>query len=137
MLTERNPIYKSFSWTLHNNLNASDKCDMLLYEVSNEFRTAIQNIQDFCSKTPTKESLAKFLGDGTDDNVVNFILHFIGAKIFGGDMGYNTRIKDQFIVVDCDLKHLNNKWGVVFTLLGHCVKPLKKEFYKKCYVFFR
>ena len=127
LLTERNPIYKSFSWTLHNNLNASDKCDMLLYEVSNEFRTAIQNIQDFCSKTPTKESLAKFLGDGTDDNVVNFILHFIGAKIFGGDMGYNTRIKDQFIVVDCDLKHLNNKWGVVFTLLGHCVKPLKKE----------
>ena len=127
LLTESNPIYKSFLWVLHNNLSSSDGSSLQLYEVSNEFRHAIQEIQNFCRKTPTKDSLIEFLGEGADDNVVNFILHFLGAKIFGGEIGYNTRIKEQFIVVDCDLKHLKNKWGVIFTLLGHSVKPVKKE----------
>ena len=126
-LTERNPKYKSFLWVLHNNLNASNDASIQLYKVSNDFRSAIQNIQNFCSKTPTKESLVEFLGEGADDNVINFILHYLGAKIFGGETGYSTRIKDEFVVVDCDLKHLNNKWGVIFTLLGQYVKPIKKE----------
>lgn len=127
LLTDRNPSYKSFIWILHNNLNASDRLLLQLYEVSDQFRKAIQDIQDFCGKTPTKTTLVSFLGEGADDNVINFILHYLGAKIFGGDIGAQTRIKDEFIVVDCDKKHLNNKWGEIFTLLDQCVKPIKKE----------
>lgn len=125
-LTERNSKYKSFVWVLKNNILASNVSDMLFYAVSDEFCSAMQNIEQLCKKTPLEASLKTFLGDGADDNVINFILHYLGAKIFDGKV-YGTLITERFVIINCELQHLTKKWGAVFNLMRECVKPINKD----------
>ena len=124
-LTSTEPRHKSFIWELRN-LVASDSSAQSYY-ISAELRNALKEIQQLCATTPLKSSLMQLLGSDADDKTLNFILDYLDAKIFGGDVGFNTRIKEEFIVVGCNKDYLNKEWGVVFKMLDGAVKPQLKE----------
>ena len=123
-LTSTDPRHKSFIWELRNIICGESK--LQLYAVSDEFRSALQDIQSLCQTTPLVSTLKHQLGEGVDDGVLQFVLDYVGAKKFGGDVGYKTKVKDEF-VVGCDLKHLNGVWSPIFKMLNASVKPQTRE----------
>ena len=121
-MTSNQLHHKSFIWGLRNIVSRADETQF--YTISEDFRNIMKKIQLLCETTPLKCSLEQLLGADVDDNIINFVLDYVDAKILDG--GY-TRIKEEFIVVNCDLKHVKDKWQKIFELLVQVVKPISKE----------
>lgn len=120
--TSNQPQYRSFMWVLHNIVSGADENQH--YTISEDFRNAMEKVQQLCDTTPLKSSLEQLLGNGVDDCVIKFVLDYANALVFDRP---HTRIKEEFIVANCDLKPLNDKWKEIFEFLVKAIKPVIKE----------
>lgn len=129
-LSSQTDNHKSFIWQLRNMVDSG--CldgDISLIQLSERFRILLQDIKSLCQSCPSLDNLKKRLRLGNSDEdraALKFILHYAGAKVFGGDVGVDTRINDQFVVC-IDVNNLKKQWGAIFKLLDDKIVPYAKD----------
>lgn len=130
ILTSDKNIHKSFVWQVRRMVkDGYMDSDASLIFLSDVLKGHLNDIELFCRNCPTLEALKNKMGLGNSDEdraALAFIRHYVGAKLFGGEQGVGTRIKEQFIV-HVDVSKLVKCWGKVFLLLDNTIVPFAKE----------